>query len=203
MSDSLAGKVTRLVPFPLTLKELNPHAMVCTHDHGDHLDPQTVEMIKHAYPRCVFAGPERAHRHLGALGVPGPHLLEIGKQVGFGPFLLTPTYALHSDPTAVGLLLAVAGSKIYLTADTEFDERLFSPEAEEADAVLICINGRLGNMNWREAVETIRRLRPAKAFPMHYGLFAENTEDPAPFIAACQDIGIASFEMPLGKPFRL
>ncbi len=203
MSDSLAGKVTRLVPFPLTLEELRPNSVVCTHDHGDHLDPLTVEMIRDAYPLCVFGGPQRAHRHLGNLGISGARLLEIGKQEKFGPFVLTPTFARHSDPSSVGLLIAVNRLKIYITADTEFDERLFTPQVEGADAVMICINGRLGNMTWREAVESVLRLRPAQAFPMHYGLFAENTEDPSPFIAACREAGIASSEMPIGKPFRL
>ena len=115
----------------------------------------------------------------------------------------TPTFAKHSDPSAVGLLIEAAGQKVYLTADTEFDEQLFTPSVEGANAVMACINGRLGNMNWQEAAQTVRRLKPSMALPMHYGLFAENTEDPKPFISACREAGINSFEMTPGKPFQL
>ncbi|MEI6070915.1 MAG: MBL fold metallo-hydrolase [Verrucomicrobiae bacterium] len=203
MSDSLAGKVTRLASFPLALGELRPDAVICTHDHLDHLDPDSMTMIAGSYPHCLFGGPEQAHRHLGELGILNPLLLEVGKRIGLGPLSITPAFAKHSDPSAVGLLIGAAGRKVYLTADTEFDEQIFTPLAEGMNAVLICINGRLGNMNWQEAVETVRRLKPSMALPMHYGLFAENTEDPGPFISACREAGIASFEMTPGKPFDL
>ena len=203
MSDSLAGKVTRLVSFPLAAGELRPDAVICTHDHLDHLDPDSITMIAGSYPQCLFSGPERAHRHLGELGISKPLLLEVRKRIEFGPLSITPTFAKHSDPSAVGLLIETAGQKVYLTADTEFDEQLFTPSVEGANAVLVCINGRLGNMNWQKAVETVRHLKPSMALPMHYGLFAENTEDPGPFISACREAGITSFEMTPGKLFDL
>lgn len=203
MSDSLAGKVTRLVGFPLTLEDLRPDAVICTHDHLDHLDPETISMIARHFPRCAFSGPERAHRHLAELGIDSPFLLEIGHPVKLGPFGITPVYASHSDPSSVGLVLEAEGWRIYLTADTEYDDQLFSPATASPDALLICINGRLGNMNWQEAAQVAQRLKAPVALPMHYGLFAENTEDPSPFIAACRAAGISSFEMPLGKPFTL
>lgn len=203
MSDSLAGKVTRLVGFPLALEDLRPDVVICTHDHLDHLDPETITMIARRYPRCAFGGSERAHRHLAELGIDSPLLLEIGHPVTLGPFGITPVFALHSDPSATGLVIEADGWRIYLTADTEYDDSLFSTTTTAPDALLICINGRLGNMNWQEAVQAAQRLETPVALPMHYGLFAENTEDPAPFIAACREAGIASYEMPLGKPFTL
>lgn len=203
MSESLAGKVTRLTGFPLALEELRPDAVLCTHDHLDHLDPETIAMIARHYPRCRFGGPERARRHLADLGIDSPLLLEIGRPVKLGPFGITPVFARHSDPSAAGLVIEADGRRIYLTADTEYDDRLFSAATAAPDALLICINGRLGNMTWQEAAQAARRLRPPLALPMHYGLFAENTEDPAPFIAACREAGIASHEMPQGKPFTL
>lgn len=203
MSDSLAGKVTRLVGFPLALEDLRPDVVICTHDHLDHLDPETISMIARHYPRCIFGGPERAHRHLAELGIDVPFLLEAWNPVTLGPFRITPVFARHSDPSAAGIVIETDGRRIYLTADTEYDDHLFSAATAAPDALLICINGRLGNMNWQEAVQTARRLETPLALPMHYGLFAENTEDPAPFIAACRAAGIASYEMPLGEPFTL
>ncbi|MBN8709336.1 MAG: hypothetical protein BGO12_23720 [Verrucomicrobia bacterium 61-8] len=203
MSDSLAGKVTRLVGFPLALEDLRPDAVICTHDHLDHLDPETIAMIARHYPRCLFGSPERAHGHLRELGIDSPMLLKVGHTMTLGPLGITPVFARHSDPTAVGLVIGADGRRFYLTADTEYDERLFSATTNAPDALLVCINGRLGNMTWQEAAQMAQRLKTPVALPMHYGLFAENTEDPAPFIAACRAAGISSFEMPLGKPFTL
>ena len=201
MSDSLAGKVTRIAEFPISLDALCPDAVLCTHDHLDHLDPETILRLFGQYPESHFAAPERGYHHLAELGIPTPRLLKLETPEAFGPFKVTPVCARHSDPSAVGLLVDDSKCKIYLTGDTEYDEKLVSPLTSESDLLLICINGRLGNMNWEEAVKTTAALMPKTALPMHYGLFAENTENPEPFISACQQRGIGSFEMKAGKTF--
>lgn len=203
MSNHLAGRMTRLVAFPLSLDELRPDAVLCTHDHLDHLDPETIIMIAARYPDCRFAGSKNALQHLQELGIKNPLLLEIEHQVTLGPFHITPVFALHSDPSAVGIVIEIDKAKIYLTADTEYDERLFTKTTRDPDLVLICINGRLGNMTWQEAVRVVTRLNPRIALPMHYGLFAQNTENPVPFVDACARKGIISFEMPLGKELTI
>lgn len=70
---------------------------------------------------------------------------------------------------------------------------------KEIDTLITCINGRLGNMNWEEAVQLADQLGVHQAFPMHYGMFAENTEDPAKFINECNRLGIQSAELIPGK----
>ena len=46
------------------------------------------------------------------------------------------------------------------------------------DLMIICINGRLGNMNVDEAVRLTEILAPRLGIPTHYGMFESNTEDP-------------------------
>ena len=55
----------------------------------------------------------------------------------------------------------------------------FSP-----DILISCINGRYGNMNWQDAFMLAHRLEVKLAIPMHYDLFAINTEDPSLFVNA-------------------
>lgn len=207
MSDCLEAKgVKRMVPFPLSLEELRPDVLLCTHDHLDHLDPETVEKIAAAYPNCIMAGSINSYNHFQALGVAKERcvLLKIGEPVTLAGFDLLPVYARHSDKEAVGVVLAADGEKVYLSGDTEFDDRLLAePATRELDLVLICINGRLGNMNLDDAVKTVKALRPKLALPMHYGLFAENTVEPEPFVRQCREAGIESFAMELGKVFAL
>ena len=65
LSDSVnrvAGR-PRLLPLPISPAEISCDAVICTHDHLDHLDPDTVTEIS---PRQLFIttneGKERANR---------------------------------------------------------------------------------------------------------------------------------------------
>lgn len=206
MSDCLEAKgVKRMQAYPLDLEELRPDMLLCTHDHLDHFDPETVERIASAYPDCVMAGPVSCHRHFLALGIAEKRcmLLERGMKVDFKGVEITAVHAAHSDPDAVGAVFAADGRRLYLSGDTLFSEELFNEHTTDCDLVLICINGRLGNMSLDEALVTVKKLKPAMALPMHYGLFAENTADPRPFIEGCQKSGIKSFEMKTGEFFTL
>jgi L-ascorbate metabolism protein UlaG (beta-lactamase superfamily) len=58
-------------------------------------------------------------------------------------------------------------------------------------------------MSLEEALEVVKAVKPKTALPMHYGLFAENTADPEPFIDECIKAGIKSFAMTLGEEFKL
>lgn len=207
MSDSLEAKgIKRLAPFPLPLKALKPDALLCTHDHLDHLDPASVQMIAGAYPDCILAGSANAHRHFLQLGLEAGRcrLLRVGELAALAGFDLLPVAARHSDREAIGVKITAGGKRVYLSGDTEYDEGLAdNPALKGLDLVLICINGRLGNMNLDEALKTVKALRPETALPMHYGLFAENTADPRPFIRECLEAGINSFEMQPGLEFRI
>ena len=68
---------------------------------------------------------------------------------------------------------------------------------------MICINGRLGNMNAQEAAEVISSLRPELAIPMHFGLFAGNTADPEPFVEALEKENIKTLVAEAGKPYKI
>ena len=95
-------------------------------------------------------------------------------------------------PIAVGLLVNGDDKLAYISGDTLYDAQLASQVAGLAtnplDALMVCINGRLGNMNLVEAAALAAALRPTVAIPMHYGLFAENTADPA---RVCHGMSIA------------
>lgn len=207
MSDFLEKNrgLTRIAPFPLPPGQLRPSWFFCTHDHLDHLDPGTVTSLAHAHPRCRFIGPESCYGHFTRLGIAPDRLrrARIGTALACGAFVLTPVAAFHTDPDAVGLVLAAGRRRIYLSGDTEFSPRLANAETAGCDTVLVCINGRLGNMGTAGALRVVAALRPRQALPLHYGLFAENTADPGEFIAGCRRLGINSFAMTPGREFLL
>ena len=58
--------------------------------------------------------------------------------------------------------------------------------------MLVCINGKMGNMDIDEAVKLTRCLRPKVVIPNHYGMFADNTADPFQFRARLLSTGAES-----------
>lgn len=205
MSDCLDDKgFKRLIPFPLSLNELKPDLLVCTHDHLDHLDPETVKNIAETYPECIISGPESCYEHFRSLDLKENQIkqLNVGSKISLPGVTLNAVIAYHTELKAIGIILETEGKKLYLSGDTIYDRGLINDCTKDSDIIIICINGRLGNMRWEDALSLVTELRPETALPMHYGLFAENTADPSHFINGCKDAGIKSFAMEVGKTFE-
>ncbi|NLG24688.1 MAG: MBL fold metallo-hydrolase [Clostridiales bacterium] len=196
LSDSVAAsgdRFHRLVPIPIAPEELAVGLIAFSHDHLDHLDPDTV--VKTDAP--AYAGPASCLKHLAALGIPAEKRLPLGRgdvyRLGGARLMGVP--AAHTDDS-VGWVIEYAGVRLYITADTLYDDSLADAGALGIDIFLCCVNGRLGNMNAQEAARVARDLPCRLAIPMHYGMFAENTCDPADFARAMEGSGIPVCELP-------
>ena len=200
MSDFLETHgLKRMVEFPLSFEELKPDFLICTHDHLDHLDPETVEKIAVMYPECIMVGPVSCCEHFKNLGIAEERIILFKKEIScqFGDIKIVPVPAFHSDLDAVGLVLE-ADKKIYITSDSVYDEKLINDYTANCDVLITCINGKMGNMNIDDALKLAEKIKPSIAFPMHYGLFAENTADPKLFIDGCKTLGINSKSLQVG-----
>ncbi|MCD4824311.1 MAG: MBL fold metallo-hydrolase [Phycisphaerae bacterium] len=202
--------LTRLVEPPLSVEELQPDAMVCTHDHMDHFDPQTIPRFAALYPNCLFLGPASVRRHLHEISIAQDRVLpfDVGRRVKIEQFSLSAMPAFHSNTDAIGLVIETGGQKIYLTGDTELTSQLL--DAAKAmindhgvDLLLVCINGKWGNMNIEDAVRLAEVIQPGLAVPMHYGLFAENTVEPVDFIEQCRKNEINAICLHIGREVQL
>ena len=194
----------RLVAPPCTIEDLRPDVLFITHNHIDHFDPIALPEIHHQYPHVKIAGPDSVMRKAQEFNFNSSVLVPVnnGESIDLGTFRITATPAYHSDPFTVGILIEAGGKTVYLSSDTLFNETLASDirllAGSEIDVTIICINGKLGNMNWQEAVKVVETIKPRLAIPMHYGMFAENTVDPAMFLEGCRRSGIKSFELKHG-----
>lgn len=192
-SDALENRegLRRLVAPPCPLVSLSPDTLLVTHDHLDHFDPETLARIAHAFPDCLLIGPASVMDHAKRVGFREGRLQPIaaGETVRLGQAAITATPARHSDPTAVGFIFKSDAVSLWFSGDTLYYPELAHQVHQLAgctlDIVFVCINGRLGNMNLREAASVVAALQPRLAVPTHYGMFAENTADPQEFIAAC------------------
>ena len=110
-----------------------------------------------------MAGPSSCCSHFRQFGVSEKRcrLMMRGNALEFKGIKIMPVYACHSDPAAVGVIFEADGKKSYHTGDSLYGERLFGELTEHCDLVLICINGRLGNMSMDEALQVVKQLKPA------------------------------------------
>ena len=192
LSDSVStlDGFHRLLPLPLQPEALAGDLLITTHDHLDHLDPDT---LKKTDPiRNRYAGPEDCLRHMRELGLPEARLtrLAIGDTIRLNDCTVTGVPAVHTSPEAIGVTVEYGGRKLYFSGDTLYDEALFPIADMGIDMMFICINGRLGNMSYCEAAKLARRIGCKVCVPDHYAMFAENTVDPELFVASMEGSGI-------------
>ena len=180
LSDSVnrvAGR-PRLLPIPITPSSISCNAVICTHDHLDHLDPDTVSLIG---DEQLFVTTSGGKERLKALGKENVIAIKEGEGVNLGDLEITAVYAEHTVE-AFGLIIKAEGKTLYFSGDTLYSERLFDIAKYAPDFTFICINGRLGNMNVEEALITSKKIGATYNVPNHYDMFASNSENPHLFI---------------------
>ena len=168
----------RMVEAPISPEEIESDAIICTHNHLDHVDIDAIPRMNKEKMR--FLAPTDAKKTLLDCGVSDYIPFDVGSEFTLGNFKIRATPARHSIP-AVGVIIEHNGRKIYFSGDTEYDESLCSLAGEGIDIMFICINGKLGNMNVSDAVKLTEIISPRLAIPTHYGMFESNTENPLKF----------------------
>jgi len=197
----------RMIPVPISFADLKPDIVLFTHDHLDHYDPVTVSEIVKLYPDCKFLGPTSALKHHLSLGYDSKNFkrFDIGDSYSISTLKIIAVKAYHTEPFTIGLLISEADKLVYLSSDTLYDKSLANEILSNADKpinlAIVCINGRLGNMPWQDAAKLVEELSPQSAMPMHYGLFADNTQDPAPFVDKISKKAITPIVPKVGKAF--
>lgn len=185
LSDSVerAYGRPRLLPIPCGFESIDCDAVVCTHDHLDHLDPDTVAF----FPKEQrFLTTNQGKETLFSLGKNNVTTLAVGQSIQIGDFLITAVFAKHTVE-AFGVVVRAEGKTLYFSGDTLFDEQLFSVKQYRPDVAFLCINGKLGNMNVQDALLVAEAIGAAINVPNHYDMFASNAENP--FLFSLQTSG--------------
>ena len=174
--NKVAGRA-RSLPSPLDPATIRADAVICTHDHLDHLDPEAAaQMSKDQF----FITTREGKEHLAQLGQHHVTALEVGQSLRVGDFTLRAVFAHHSCE-AFGLVVQAEGYTLYFSSDTLFDRQLFDVAQYRPHLAFLCINGRLGNMDVDQAVTTALAIGAPVSVPNHYDMFASNTEDTTKF----------------------
>lgn len=174
--NEVAGR-PRVFPAPFRPEEVCADAVICTHNHLDHLDIGAIPaMRKEQLFLTTYEGKEK----LKELGRHHSIALKVGESLTVGDVEIIAVYAKHTIE-AFGVILKAEGKTLYFSGDTLYDEKLFEIANYQPDVTFICINGKLGNMNVEEAVVTATKIGAKINVPNHYDMFASNSENPELF----------------------
>ena len=172
----MAGR-PRTLPIPINPKDIRCDAVICTHNHLDHLDPDTVSEIS---SNQYFITTNEGVEELKKLGRKNAAALNVGDSINVGNFNITAVFADHTVE-AFGLIIKAENKTLYFSGDTLFNEKLFRIADYKPNLTFICINGRLGNMNVNEALITAKKIGAKINIPNHYDMFESNSENPLLF----------------------
>jgi L-ascorbate 6-phosphate lactonase len=201
-------------------------ALLVTHEHLDHLDAGFLPALVAASPDVRVVVPEPVAPVAAELTgraevvpVAAGHELQLteGVAVHVTPAWHAPApahgYATHGG-RFVGYVLTLPSLRLYHSGDT-----LATPELVEElrpaqiDVAFLPINGRdvfreereiAGNMSFREAVHLASRIGASTLVPIHWDMFAGNTELPGRAVdeAAGIDADLHVLVLRRFRPFR-
>jgi L-ascorbate 6-phosphate lactonase len=168
-------------------------ALVASHAHEDHLDPDSISGFM-SHERARFIGPPLAVAKVVSKGVAAERTTPVrrGDIVEVGDLRVRAVYARHPfepepAPDAVGYVVEHDGVSVYHSGDTQYDNEIVV-DTMRTSASLIAINGTAGNMNAHEAAMLAWQQKTHLAVPFHYGLWSDEgygegaTLDPAIFV---------------------
>jgi L-ascorbate metabolism protein UlaG (beta-lactamase superfamily) len=203
LSDSVAalpaptpGLFARAFAPPLTPGQLGrPAAVLITHAHQDHCDPDTLRPLAQSSAVTRFIGPYPVAEALRSWGIPAARIERalVDRRIEIAPNCsVTPVPAAHpafdpdstGQPACVGYLVRTGGVTIYHAGDTiEYEGMRDRLEGEAIDIMLLPVNGRdadrerlgiVGNFQPEEAMRLASACDAKVVVPMHNDLFASN-----------------------------
>jgi len=182
LSDSVAKvnpKNYRRFPVDTHFLEIRPDVIICTHNHQDHLDRETLQHYFTDGAKMLVLAPNGSWQELRTYGGNSNYVqFNAGTEWTEGDIWFRAVVAEHSDPGAIGVLINAEGKTYYITGDTLYSERVFhSLPNEKIEAVFLPINGVGNNMNASDASQFAERVGADFAIPMHFGLFDDMSAD--------------------------
>ncbi len=203
-NDGAGGSLDRCFPPPVQPNEVtNASAVLLTHDHIDHTDPDTLLPVAGASPGARFVAPTTSQETLVGAGLdPGSITVPaVGESEEMSGARITAIPSAHTeleyDPERghayLGYVIEWNGVTVYHAGDTViYDGLIETLSAWEIDVAFVPINGRdffrtsrdlVGNTDFREASELAEVLDFGLLVPTHYELFDFNAADPGHFVS--------------------
>jgi L-ascorbate metabolism protein UlaG (beta-lactamase superfamily) len=173
-----------------------------THDHGDHLDPDTLLPLLAASPTARVVAPPTSCTILREIGVGAERIIpaRCDESMALGKVTVRTVPAAHytweaneqGQPRFVGYLITLAGLTVYHAGDTIiYDGMIERLRRQPIDVAILPINGRdwqreqaglTGNLDSMESLYLTDAVGADLLIPCHYDLFPKNGVNPAYFV---------------------
>lgn len=181
----------RMIPSVIKAEELNADLYISTHEHADHLDPDSLPVISKNRKTYFIGSPDCEELYKdNNISKKRYTILKEGERWNTEGIKIKAVYADHGDlaPQANGILLDIQGIKIYHTGDTCFcPKKIKASLSSEVDIMIAPINGQFGNMNANETCKLANTIKPKILIAAHFWMFLEHVAeegkgDPATFL---------------------
>ena len=183
LSDSVAKinpRNRRRVPVQEKFLRIRPDVLIFTHNHQDHFDRETASVLLDTDTPIQVLCPQSVWQEARKFGRNHNYILfNRHTQWSTGDMWFTAVKAEHSDAWAIGVIIDDGIKKYYIAGDTLYNTEVLDDIPEGIDVLFLPVNGAGNNMNMTDAVRFADAVRPAKAVPVHWGLF--DALDPADF----------------------
>ena len=217
LSDAVSKSYNqpRNVPAPLDPAGSHFDAVLASHSHPDHLDPDSIDGFA-SHEGTRFIGPPMVADRVVAAGVDPRRTVALGRgdRTAVGDISVRAVHARHPfapepAPDAIGFVLDTGSATIYHSGDTEYDSEIVD-DVSDVSAAFIVINGTAGNMNTHEAALLAWRIGAKLAVPFHYGLWRDEgygraTLDPYQFVSTYERLspGAPTLVLNPGQPVTI
>ncbi|MBP3309139.1 MAG: MBL fold metallo-hydrolase [Clostridia bacterium] len=172
----------RRIPVDESMFDIEPDVIIITHEHLDHLDPETLKRFLDKDRRITVLAPYNAYLKLSLMG--GGHnyvMLRPGSVWSQGGIAFYAVRAEHSDLCAAGYILDDGKKTYYVSGDTLYNYDVIDDVIDlcedGVDFAFLPINGVGNNMNARDAADFAEEIGAKCAIPLHYGLFDSISPD--------------------------
>ena len=176
----------RLLPKILATFDLEFDALIATHPHFDHFDPDSIPELMSNHHTKLFASKE-CRKQTERLQMTDDNITYVapGDNCKTGNFCIHFVNCDHGKgaPDAVGVIVDVDGKRFYEAGDTclRLDRIPEYKQFGPIDILTAPINGAYGNMNEKDCASFAAALQPGLVIPCHYGLFASHGGNPGLF----------------------
>jgi L-ascorbate metabolism protein UlaG (beta-lactamase superfamily) len=231
LSDSLTKKyantdkphvrMSSIVISPEQLALLEIAVISCSHQHTDHMDPETLAPLVAGVPELKLVVP-RAWRALAQerSGASWDRVIGIDahQQVELDPFTFHAVPAAHEEierdehghQRYLGYVIRVGSWTVYHSGDTMlFDGIVETLRPYNINVAILPINGRAperrvaGNLSGREAAWLAKEIGAKLVVPCHYDMFEFNTASPDEFVGECERLGQPYKVLQIGERLTL
>jgi len=180
---------------PGGVDELQPDAVLCTHNHSDHTDPPFLVALAQHSPATRFYGPSESARAMVDAGIEADRVTalqagDVAEVAGASLEVVLSKTPQVSDVGHYGYIVNMGGVKVYDTGDimrgVTREPSLMEPLRRAAPHIALITTSPTEEEfpDFREAAQLAVAIGARVAVPAHYDCFAKRTFDPGPFALA-------------------